>query len=65
MTTRAAIILAIAILLAAFLHGGLYSVVGTGDVGAYRFNKFTGSVTWCLGNRCLTLPVRAWGTSAP
>ena len=52
MTTKAAVILAAAVLLAALLHGGLYGMVGTGDYGVYRWNRWTGTVTWCAAKTC-------------
>jgi hypothetical protein len=53
MTTKAAAILAASILLAALLHGGIYTVAVGGATGvAYRANRFTGQIVVCypLGN---------------
>lgn len=44
-------ILAVAILLAALVHGGLYDVRASGG-GIYRVNKFTGGVTYCVHGTC-------------
>jgi hypothetical protein len=45
MSDRAAYVLSAAIILAAFLYGGVYRF-GTGSRSSYRLNRFTGSVTW-------------------
>ncbi len=48
MTIRAALILAVALILAAFAHGGVYGMVAAGaaepGIAAFRFNRFTGNV---------------------
>jgi len=66
MEVRWATVLAIGIILAAFLHGGIYQVViagaGSGGGGegisgdygfnAYRLNRFTGDMVFCQTSFC-------------
>jgi hypothetical protein len=47
MTRMNTLILAAGLILAAFLNGGVYQIVG----GAYRLNRFTGEVMVISGNR--------------
>ncbi len=60
MNVRWAIILATGLILAAFIHGGIYTMVAAGEGGshdltgivfAYRVNKFTGAVAMCVRGR--------------
>lgn len=62
MSIRAAIILAVGLLLAALAHGGVYETVtpagGQSDSGTpsfYRVNKFTGSTVLCSGLTCFAV----------
>ena len=54
MNTRSAIILALGLILAALVYGGMYQVTSTGTDRPFmwRINKFTGSVAVCLGVNC-------------
>lgn len=62
MTIRSVIIIGFALILAALIHGGIYQMVIagsggggegiTGDVRAYRLNRFTGHVDFCPRNVC-------------
>lgn len=67
MSLRVAAVLVIGLMVAAILHGGIYTVVVAGSggsggsresagdpgtVGAYRINRFTASVVWCAGRSC-------------
>ncbi len=62
MDTRSAIVIGLGLILAAFAHGGVYQMVIagsgggdegiTGDVRAYRVNRFTGEIDHCAGFRC-------------
>jgi hypothetical protein len=45
-------ILAIAIVIAGALSGGVYSVAGTGTGGSIMFNRFTGSSWYCAAPEC-------------
>ncbi len=54
MDTKAALILAIGLILASLIHGGLYSVTSAGGDNqvVFRVNRFTGSTTWCVLTVC-------------
>jgi hypothetical protein len=52
MSTRAALILAGALILAAVAHGGAYSSVRGSEIGIYRVNRFTGTVVYCTPTGC-------------
>ena len=54
MGTRVAIILALGLIIAAFIHGGLYHATSAGGETpiVWRINKFTGSVFVCVGVMC-------------
>ncbi len=66
MSTRCAVVLAVGLVLAALAHGGVYAIVIagsggggegiSGDIAAYRVNKFTGEVATCRSDACV--PVR-------
>ena len=45
---RWAIVIAIGLIIAAFVHGGIYQMSAGNEV-AWRVNKFTGSVQACAG----------------
>lgn len=48
-----AVLLGLAILAAAVLHGGVYQLTITGRGGeAYRVNRLTGEMKYCLVDRC-------------
>jgi len=49
MDWRWMVVLVIGLILTAFVHGGVYQIVGAGN-GAYRLNRFTGQVTFCFGD---------------
>lgn len=53
MDWRWVIVLAAGLILAAFVHGGVYQIVGT-PVYVYRLNKFTGQITFCVATECDT-----------
>lgn len=60
----AAVILAFGLILAAFLNGGIYEIAaagGSGDVAAYRLNRFTGRVM--LLRNGVTLPTHPYQPS--
>lgn len=80
--TRAAVVLAVALILAALVHGGIYGMVVagsggggssggshdlTGDPGergevkAYLFNRFTGSVAECRTRPEVVCARSLWG----
>jgi len=52
MSDRAAIILAVSILLAGFLSAGIYRVVPGNGQNAFRLNVWTGAVDRCSAFRC-------------
>ena len=63
MDTRvvSAVIFAIGIVIAAFIHGGLYHVVAAGGevalIRMWRVNKFTGKIIVCNpGDNCWSAP---------
>lgn len=65
MRLRDALIVSGALVVAALLHGGVYTIVGSGGggddapgygAGAYVVNRYTGSVVACIGKGC----DRAW-----
>ncbi len=56
---RWVIVLAVALILAAFIQGGIYEFDSVGTGGGFRVNKFTGSVAFCAGAECF--PAN-WGT---
>lgn len=51
MSERNALLLAAALLGAAMLHGGLYTMRNTGGF-TVRMNRLTGSITVCTGGEC-------------
>jgi len=56
MTPRAAAILAVGLLAAAVVHGGVYEgKIGGDGMLMYRLNRITGSVTVCSAEMCLLL----------
>jgi len=64
--TKAAIIVAIALLGGALLLGGVYRIAGTGlneFAAAFVLNRFTGTVAICTAQRCTPIPWQA--QSAP
>jgi len=61
MDTRSALIVAIAIILAAFLHGGVYTLAPAGEGEVYRLNKLNGTVAFCIaGNGRIICAPAAW-----
>lgn len=56
----AAIIVGASFILAGLLVGGIYTTTGGGKYGAYRTNRFTGAMTWCLVNSCKSIEVDAF-----
>jgi hypothetical protein len=66
---KVALILAIGLIAAAFLNGGIYQIVtarqGDGAV-AYRLNRLTGEVTAVFYWRYISIrPALPWGTPSP
>lgn len=66
MTTGLLLLAGLVFILAALAHGGVYTIVVAGagagasseyightEVHAYRVNRFTGSVVFCDGFRCM------------
>ena len=61
MDIRFPLILAAAILLAAFIHGGIYTMTPAGDATVYRLNKLNGTVAFCVaGNGRIVCAPAAW-----
>jgi len=54
--TAAALIVGIALVLAAFLIGGRYTVATNARGVAYVLDRFTGDVNYCLPNQCRPVP---------
>lgn len=54
MNLRAAVVLALGLILAALAHGGIYTMTTSGGESAfaYRINRFTGEIEACLGFKC-------------
>ena len=56
MNVRVVLILALAFIMAALIHGGVYHMVVAGSttsgVVAFRVNRFTGSVLSCVYSGC-------------
>lgn len=60
---RAALVLAVALILAALAHGGIYTVAGGSGSrpASYVVNRFTGKVVACMTDECGVV----WPASAP
>lgn len=58
------VIIALSLILAAILHGGVYQITSAGSERPFvwRVNKFTGSMIGCLGWNCepLRVPSEWW-----
>ncbi len=54
MEMKVALIVALGIVIAAFVHGGVYTGLRTSQEAAvlYRVNKFTGDVAFCRADVC-------------
>lgn len=52
MEIRTVIVLALGLVFAAFIHGGVYQLVPSGENMVHRVNKLTGDVTFCVGYQC-------------